>query len=131
MSEDKKYKLPDDYNTLQEYIMKDVKGKIETLKLEKGSLFNRLWYVKNVRKNIARIYGSIINGNEEVIISLEYILLMKMHLGITINKVNMITREFTSKLTIYKLTEIEFDGKYKEAIEELIRIFNKIGGNNN
>lgn len=131
MSEDKKYKLPDDYTTLQEYIMKDVKEKVETLKLEKGSLFNRLWYVKNVRKNIARIYGSIINGNEEVIISLEYILLMKMHLGITINKVNMITREFTSKLTIYKLTEIEFDGQYKEAIEELIRIFNKIGGNNN
>lgn len=131
MSEDKKYKLPDDYNTLQEYIMKDVKEKVETLKLEKGTLFNRLWYVKNVRKNIARIYGSIIKDNEEVIISLEYILLMKMHLGITINKVDMITREFTSKLTIYKLTEIEFDGQYKEAIEELIRIFNKIGGNNN
>lgn len=131
MSEDKKYKLPDDYTTLQEYIMKDVKEKVETLKLEKGTLFNRLWYVKNVRKNIARIYGSIIKDNEEVIISLEYILLMKMHLGITINKVDMITREFTSKLTIYKLTEIEFDGQYKEAIEELIRIFNKIGGNNN
>lgn len=131
MSEDKKYKLPDDSNTLQEYIMKDVKEKVETLKLEKGTLFNRLWYVKNVRKNIARIYGSIIKDNEEVIISLEYILLMKMHLGITINKVDMITREFTSKLNIYKLTEIEFDGHYKEAIEELIRIFNKIGGNNN
>ena len=58
MSEDKKYKLPDDYNTLQEYIMRDVKEKVETLKLEKGTLFNRLWYVKNVRKNIARIYGS-------------------------------------------------------------------------
>ncbi len=131
MSEDKKYKLPDDYNTLQEYIMRDVKEKVETLKLEKGTLFNRLWYVKNVRKNIARIYGSIIKDNEEVIISLEYILLMKIHLRTTINKVDMITREFTSKLTIYKLTEIEFDGQYKEAIEELIRIFNKIGGNNN
>lgn len=117
--------LPSEYKTLQDYVMKDVKEKVVPISLEKGTKLNRCWLVKNARNNKRIIYGSIIKDNKETIISLEYTLLMKMHLVISFYNLDVLSKKLETSVEIYKLDEICFNNEYKEVISELLLLYKK------
>lgn len=120
------FELPSVFETLQDYVMKDNTEKVSSVTLDKGSKFNRCWYVKNARKDVRKLYGSVIKGQSETILSIEYMLLMKMHMVIGITKLDAITRKVESSMEMYKLDNIDFNEEYKDEIEELIRLYKKV-----
>ena len=124
--------LPSEYKTLQDYVMKDVKEKVVPISLEKGTKLNRCWLVKNARNNKRIIYGSIIKDNKETIVSLEYMLLMKIHLVISFYTLDVLSKKLKlygaiciTSVEIYKLDEICFNNEYKELISELLLLYKK------
>lgn len=117
--------LPSEFETLQDYVMRENKEKIENISLDKGTKFNRCWMIKNARKNTRRIYGSIIKDNKETIISLEYMLLMKMNLMVSIYTLNVLDRKLETSVEIYKLDEIEFNKTYEQEINELLFLYKR------
>lgn len=117
--------LSSEFETLQSYVMRDNKEKIENINLDKESKFARCWLVRNTRKDKRIIYGSIIRGSKEVIISLEYMLMMKITLLVHIYELDVLDRKLKTSVEIYKLDDIEFNKEYETEINELIILYKR------